>query len=89
MPRRKGELGKADIDRGWPHQVALPERLCSRIHWRPQYEFCQDLSLCPRRQSFLRDGERWIVKCFAELEHAQRFIAHFGGEYMTPATRPR
>jgi hypothetical protein len=24
MIRRKGELSPAGIDRGWPHQVALP-----------------------------------------------------------------
>ena len=25
---RKGELGKAAIDKGWSHQVALEERFC-------------------------------------------------------------
>ena len=26
--RRKGELSAAGIDRGWPHQVVVPARLC-------------------------------------------------------------
>jgi hypothetical protein len=30
MGRRKGELSAAGIDRGWPHQVVLPERFCER-----------------------------------------------------------
>ena len=89
MSRRKGEMTMADIDRGWPHQVALPERLSYREHWKPQYEFCQQLSLCVRGHCFYRDGEHWNVKCFAEREHAERFMAQFGGEYMTPRTRPR
>lgn len=70
-------------------RARLPERLSCREHWRPQYEFCQGLSLGPRGHAFVRDGEWWNVKCFALREDAERFIERFGGEYMTPATRPR
>ena len=87
--RRKGELSKSAIDARWPHQVALPERLSCREHWRPQYEFCDPLDVSPRGHCFVRDGEWWNVRCFARLEDAERFMAGFGGEYMTPATRPR
>jgi len=91
MSRRKGELTKAGIDRGWSHQVAHPERLSCREHWRAHHAFIEEhkLSLGPRGHSFVRDGEWYNVKCFAELAHAQIFIARFGGEYMTPHTRPR
>lgn len=87
--RRKGELTRSGIDRGWPHQVALPERLTCRAHWQPQHDFCEELDVAPRGHCFVRDGEWWNVKCFARKEDANSFIARFGGEYMTPATRPR
>lgn len=91
MSRRKGELSKGSIDLQWPHQVALPERLCSREHWRAQHDFCQqeNLSGAPRGHRFLRNEEWWLVKCFADRSDADRFMERFGGEYMTPATRPR
>jgi hypothetical protein len=37
--RRKGELSPAGIDRGWPHQVALPGRLCERGGYNEIHEF--------------------------------------------------
>ena len=89
MSRRKGELTKAEIDRGWPFQVALPERLSCREHWQPQHEFCQALSLCSRGHSFYRDGEYWNVKCFADQEHAERFRARFGGELVDASLHPQ
>jgi hypothetical protein len=87
--RRKGELSKSTIDRNWPHQVALPERLSCREHWPPQNAFCEGLDVSPRGHCFVRNGEWWNVKCFAHKEDAVRFIERFGGEYMTPQTRPR
>lgn len=87
--RRKGELSKYMIDARWPHQVALPQRLTSRAHWQPQYDFYKTLDVSPIGHCFVRDGEWWKVRCFARLEDAQRFMDEFGGEYMTPATRPR
>jgi hypothetical protein len=81
MARRKGEMTKAGIDRGWPHQVAHPEHLSCREHWRAHHAFIQEqqLSLGPRGHCFVRDGQWWNIKCFAELEHAQRFMEQFGG----------
>jgi hypothetical protein len=42
--RRKGELSPASIDRGWPHQIALPARLCERGGYQEIHEFCKDLT---------------------------------------------
>lgn len=91
MSRRKGELTKPGIDRRWPHQVAHPERLSCREHWRAHHAFIEEQGLAqsPIGHSFVRDGEWWNVRCFAEHEHAERFMARLGGEYMTPDTRPR
>ena len=48
MVRRKGELTRAGIDRGWPHQVALPASEVAGRNYPVLHEFCRGLSLCPR-----------------------------------------
>jgi hypothetical protein len=88
MTRRKGELTAAGIDRGWPHQVALPAALVAREFAAIQ-AFCRDLTLCLRGHSVVRDGAWWRVFCFAEAAHAERFKQRFGGERFDPAKRGR
>jgi hypothetical protein len=87
---RKGELSKCGIDSGWPHQVALRATLV-REQYYDMLNFCRDegLSLCVRGHAFDRDRQHFVVKCFATKEDANKLIARFGGEYMTPATRPK
>jgi hypothetical protein len=46
VARRKGELTAAGIDRGWPHQVAVPADICRGSHGRFMEAFCLDLSVC-------------------------------------------
>ena len=48
MSRRKGELSPAEIDRRWPHQIALPARESQGDGYKLIDAFCQDLSRCPR-----------------------------------------
>jgi hypothetical protein len=87
---RKGELSKGSIDRGWPHQVGLPACRVNGANYVTVHLFCdaEKLSLCVRGHWFRRDGEDHIVFCFAKREDADRFAQKFGGEHMTPATRP-
>jgi hypothetical protein len=54
MVYRKGELSPARVDRGWPHQIALP---AADVH------------------------------CFADAEHAEKFMRRFGGEKFHPKQR--
>jgi hypothetical protein len=54
--RRKGELSSAAIDRGWPHRVVLPARLCERDGYNEIHEFCRDLTLCSRGHALFHDG---------------------------------
>lgn len=91
MARRKGELSRFRIDQGWPHQIALPEHATTGKNLDRVHAFCKDknLSLCPLQQAFVRDGKYWYAWCFAEPEHAEAFHKEFGGEFMTPKTRPR
>jgi hypothetical protein len=51
--------------------------------------FCKDLSLCPRRYSFQRDGTWMNVFWFAEGEHGERFRDRFAGEMIDSRERPR
>lgn len=87
--RRKGELSPAGIDRGWPHQVALPARFCERGGYEEIHEFCKDLSLCSRGHAVFHDGQWFNVYCFAEAAHAEKFMKHFAGEKFDPSQRGR
>jgi hypothetical protein len=88
MVYRKGELSPASIDREWPYQVALPGSTSLNGGYKIIREFCKDLSLCPRGHSVFRD-EWFNVYCFAKPEHAERFLARFGGEKFHPSQRGR
>jgi hypothetical protein len=84
---RKGELSPAAVDRGWPHQVALPEPQATGARHEIIRAFCKDLSLCPRGHAVHHDDQWWQVFCFAEQEHAEKFMQRFGGEKFDPRRR--
>ena len=86
--RRKGELSPAAMDRGWPHQVAVPARISLGERYQVVHDFCKELSLCPRKHSVVGPDNEWRnVFCFAQKEHAERFKQRFGGEWIDPAQR--
>lgn len=87
--RRKGELSPAAIDRGWPHQIALPARFCERGGYKEIHEFCEGLSICPRGHSVVHDGEWFNVYCFSDVADAEKFMKRFGGERFDPKQRGR
>jgi hypothetical protein len=89
MTRRKGELSSRMIDREWPHQVALPADQVMGDKHRVTYEFCRDLSLCPRGHTVCRDNVTYHVFCFADATDADRFRERFGGEQFDPTQRGR
>ncbi len=89
MSRRKGELTNARVDRGWPYQVALRAAATHGADYIEALEFCEGLSLCPRRQAFRRDDEYINVWCFAVEADALAFMARFGGAMLDPKDRPR
>lgn len=84
-------MSKGTIDAGWPHQVALPETSYVGRSFPIVRDFIAEkgLSVCERGHGHFRDGTHHHVFCFAEEEHAWRFHARFGGEMMSPDTRPR
>jgi hypothetical protein len=87
MTRRKGELSPAGIDRGWPHQVALPASASKDGGYKTIHDFCKNLSVCPRGHSVQYDGEWFHVYCFAEPNDAETFMQRFGGEKFDPKQR--
>lgn len=91
MSRRKGELSKGTIDRGWPWQVALRADEFTGHNFRTLHYYIdpEKLSHCSRGHHFYRDGIGFNVHCFAEREHAERFARRFGGEMIRPEGRPR
>jgi hypothetical protein len=84
--RRRGELSPAGIDRGWPHQVALPARFCENGGYKEIHDFCVGLSLCTRGHSVC-DDEWFHVYCFADADHAKKFQERFGGVTFDPSQR--
>lgn len=87
MPRRKGELSSARLDREWPFQVAVPGNQCAGDRIRIMSAFCIDLSLAPRTHTVRRDDIDYIVFCFADGAHAEKFRQRFNGETFDPACR--
>lgn len=86
---RKGELSPAAVDRGWPHQVAVPEQRCCGKYYDIHQTFCADLSLCDRGHTVGHDRILYRVFCFADPEHARRFREAFDGVPFYPEDRGR
>jgi hypothetical protein len=86
MVHRKGELGRAMMDPEWPHRLVLPTYRCMGHSYLTMRFFCEGegLSLCPRTQSFRRDGHDMVVFSFAKRAHAEQFRDRFGGEFLDP-----
>ena len=87
MVYRKGELSPAAVDRGWPHQVALPASVSEGCGYKIVHDFCKDLSLCPRGHAVFHDGRWFNVYCFAAAADAETFLQRFGGERFDPRRR--
>lgn len=86
--RRRGELSKGTVDRGWPHQVALPA-LVVVARFKEINEAARRQSACTRTHAFRRDDVDYVVYCFAKVDDAKAFNVLFGGELMGPEDRPR
>lgn len=59
------------VDRGWPHQVALPASASLNGGYQAIHEFCKTLSLCPRGHAVFHEGEWLNVYCFAVAADAK------------------
>ena len=77
MIRRKGQVTQRQIDRDFPHQVAI--KLADRV--REMHEFCYTRRHCqPRdRRSHVLGVLEHARFCFADRADADAFVAKFGG----------
>lgn len=88
MSRRKGEITKAAIDRGWPYQVSLDADTVRR-RFAEIEAVTQQFSRAPRGHAYRRNDRDYVVYCFADPHHAEQFATLFDGQEMTPDSRPR
>jgi hypothetical protein len=89
MPRRKGELSPAAIDRDYPFQVALPADRVSGKNHEVVMAACLALGAAPRQHTVRRENKYYVVFAFATDTDARAFKAAFGGETFDSKERGR
>ncbi|CDX55824.1 hypothetical protein MPL3365_210074 [Mesorhizobium plurifarium] len=77
------------IDRDMPHQVALPDEICTDRNFTLIRRFLEQRGLACRTRAVIAkwdDGqqEQWRLHCFADPAAAAAFLDHFGGVMFDP-----
>lgn len=88
--RSRGRPTPTVVDREWPHQIALPDDLCTAHNFTLIREFCGKHGLdhwTRQVQAIWQNGkyEEWRLHCFRDLAAAEAFRAYFGGIVFVPA----
>lgn len=87
--RSRGIPPPSVIDRDMPHQVALPDDLCTGRSFTLIQRFLGECGTPCRTRAVIAvwdDGkqEQWRLHCFADREAAAAFLDHFGGVMFDP-----
>ncbi|MBZ9822371.1 hypothetical protein [Mesorhizobium sp. CA4] len=77
------------IDREMPHQVALPDDICTAHNFTLIQRFLDQRGVTCRTRSVIaiwEDGvqEEWRLHCFSDAAAAAAFLDHFGGIRFDP-----
>ncbi|MBA1144785.1 hypothetical protein [Mesorhizobium neociceri] len=77
------------VDEKWPHQVALPDDICTDRNLTVIMKFCQDADIklqIRHVQAIWPSGkyENWRLHCFVDAADAQAFLNHFSGLRFDP-----
>jgi hypothetical protein len=90
MVRRSRSIpAPSTIDRDMPHQVALPDDICTGHNFTLVDRFLREHAMVCRTRAVIAawdDGkqEQWRLHCFVDREAATAFLDHFGGIMFDP-----
>jgi hypothetical protein len=80
---RKGEIGRRQIERQWPHRVELPsEAVRGAENSAATFGLAKELGGAPYPLSDFRDDRHFTVFHFQTTEAAQAFAERFSGKVL-------
>ncbi|UCI08688.1 hypothetical protein [Mesorhizobium sp. B1-1-8] len=87
--RSRGIPAPSTIDSKWPHQIALPDDICTDRNFTLIRRFLEGHGLSCRTRAVIaiwEDGaqQQWRLHCFADAAAAKAFLDHFGGVVFDP-----
>ena len=88
MISRRSEITSARLAREWPHWVAVRADIVA-VRLSEMLAFCGSLSLAERHPTVRRNDVDYVVFCFADPDHAERFRVAFDGQPFDPSQRGR